>query len=146
MRRRTWWLAIFALVAVAGAAILIAVRPAGSLASKPPPNTIPTPTPARTVAALSSLQESSPTACIAGSCLDALRAAVSAKSENGKLSSALDELSRAQVQAAAAGQSMSAANVDALPKSLRDMVTARLMRLDDAGRVQVARPASLHAT
>jgi hypothetical protein len=67
-----------------------------------------------------------------------MRAAVAQKFKgSGKLSSALDELSRAQAEAAAAGGSISAASIDALPKSLRDMVTARLMHLDDAGRVQV---------
>jgi hypothetical protein len=147
---RTKWLAILTL-AVAGGA-LFGARQSHSVASKLLQPATPTPRATSRQGALLSALDQSPhiAACQDSSCLAGMRAAVAQKSRgSGKLSSALAELSSAQTQAAA-GKSISASSLDALPKSLRDMVAARLMRLDSAGRVQVfietARPiAEVHA-
>lgn len=49
----------------------------------------------------------------------------------------LATLARAEQSAAARGKTITAENIDTLPKSLRDLVAADLMHIDASGRVQV---------
>jgi hypothetical protein len=126
MRRRTRWLVICALAAAVAAALwALGGRPDSSRAvSKGTP----------------SLQSSSASCATTqdSQCLDVLRQAASEKSRaDPKLTWQLSQLVDAAAQAGAAGRSIDAKSTDLLPKSLRDMVKAHLMRLDDAGRVQV---------
>jgi hypothetical protein len=118
MRRHTRWLIVCALAVVAGS---LGARQS-STASFVNPSTQPR-TDARGSVALAS---------------GALSHLVPEKSKaNPKLSWQLSQLADVAAQAGAAGLPITAARVDFLPKSLRDIVRARLMRLDDAGRVQV---------
>ena len=75
----------------------------------------------------------------AGRCLDTLRnaALATAVRKDTVLSWPLVQLVEADGQAEAQNMQLSASSTALLPKPLRDLLTAQLMRMDEAGQVQV---------